>query len=104
MSTEGTMGAWEKATTTLAPKTTDYGTIGRAQGTGLNLVDLNTESMIQLVKELRWTTRIRAHYRVGTDEDPVCAEDENTWPCAVIRAKELLDNYDKFKQQTTPRL
>jgi hypothetical protein len=80
MSTEGSMGAWEKATSTLAPKTADYGAIGRAQGTGLSLVDLSTESLVELLREIV----IKYNFE------------------SKIKAKNLIYDYDKFKQQTAP--
>jgi hypothetical protein len=76
MSTEGTMNAWEKATMTLAPKTADFGAIGRAQGTGLSLVDLNTESLIQLLREIV----IQYNFE------------------SKLKARKLIENYDKFKR------
>ena len=76
MSTEGSMDAWEKATMTLAPKTVDYGSIGRAQGTGLNLVDLSTESLIQLLREIV----VKYNFE------------------SKLKARKLIDNYDKFKK------
>ena len=80
--TENSMGAWEKATSTLAPKTADFGAIGRAQETGLSLVDLSTDSLIQLLREIV----VKYNFE------------------SKVKAKRLIYDYDKFKQQTAPRL
>lgn len=81
--TEGAMGAWEKATMTLAPKIVDYGAIGRATDTGFSLVDLGTDSLMNLLREITINFN---------------------WE-AKIKARTLVKNYDKWHKKydnTTP--
>ena len=75
--TKGAMEAWEKATTTLAPKVTDYGTIGRAEGTGFRLVELGTENLMYLLRE------ITVNFN---------------WE-AKIKARGLVERYDRYKKE-----
>jgi hypothetical protein len=75
--TEETMEAWEKATITVPPKAADYGQIGRAKEVGFNLADLSTENLMNLLRE------ITVNFN---------------WE-AKIKARSLVENYDRYKKE-----
>ena len=79
--TKESMGAWEKATMTAPPKPPDYGEIGRAKDMGFSLVDLSTENLMYLLRE------ITVNFN---------------WE-AKIKARALVISYDKYKEEVGKR-
>ena len=71
------MEAWERATMTVPPKPADYGQIGRAKDVDFNLVDLSTENLMNLLRE------ITVNFN---------------WE-AKIKARTLVESYDRYKKE-----
>lgn len=57
--------------------------IGRAQGTGLNLVDLNTENLIDLIRNLVYDLYLANEYAISLEDGQEFLEKYNDYQATI---------------------